>query len=293
MRTALEDALATRGLGGIESLRPVGGGCISNTTRLRSTGGDDLFLKWSANEHPHGIFAEEAHALGVIEHTQTVRVPAVIALQDDAANAARWLLLEWLEPGAASARTWSELGASLAAMHRVRADAPGWPRANFIGSLPQSNERARDWPDFWRTRRLEPQLRGARDAGRLDARDVARFDRLLAALDDVLAVAGAEGASLLHGDLWSGNVHLTRAGAALVDPAAYYGHREVDLAMAELFGGFDPGFREGYEAAWPLQPGYAERRRAIYQLYYLLVHVNLFGGSYRAQTVGVLRSAGF
>ena len=293
VRAGVDAALDRVGAGRIDTLTPVGGGCISSTMRVRTTSGAVYFLK-SADDLPAGIFAAEAGALAAVDETRAVRVPAVIALDDDVARADRWLLLEWLEPGSATASSWETLGASLASLHRKQAEAPGWSGDNFIGSLPQANSPAADWPDFWRLRRLEPQIRSARDAGELQRADVGRFDRLMPTLDEILEAGVTDGASLLHGDLWSGNVHVLASGEpALIDPSAYYGHREVDLAMSELFGGFDRAFREAYEAAWPLQPGFARERRPVYQLYYLLVHVNLFGGAYRAGTLEALRAIGF
>jgi fructosamine-3-kinase len=120
-----------------------------------------------------------------------------------------------------------------------------------------------------------------------------QWERIFVRVPELLAPADQDGLSLLHGDLWSGNVLSTASGPALVDPAVYRGHREVDLAMTELFGGFDASFYEAYQEVWPLLPGYADTRRTIYQLYPLLVHVNLFGGAYIAQTANLLRSACF
>jgi fructosamine-3-kinase len=160
---------------------------------------------------------------------------------------------------------------------------------NFIGPLAQENGPAASWAEFWRTRRLQPQLEMARRAGRMPGR-AAEWDRLMDRLPELLASAEADGPSLLHGDLWGGNVLAAVEGPALIDPAVYRGHREADLAMTELFGGFGADFRAAYQEAWPLQPGYPARR-AVYQLWYLLVHVNLFGGGYGAQTEGVLREA--
>ena len=292
VHASLNETLAARGLGVVASMAPVGGGCIGNTTRVRTDRGAQLFLKWS-RELPHRIFAEEASALDAIAQAGALRVPTVIAWRDEPGVDARWLLLEWLEPGNASDRTWEALGLGLADQHRVRAAAPGWPSDNFIGSLVQQNGEAADWPSFWRERRLQPQAARARDAGLLDAADTSRLERLYAGLDEILAPEASEGASLLHGDLWNGNVlALADGSAAVIDPAACYGHREVDLGMAELFGGFGRRFFEAYRESWPTERDY-ERRRAIYQLYYLLVHVNLFGRSYRAQTLDALAAAGF
>ena len=139
---------------------------------------------------------------------------------------------------------------------------------------------------FWRSRRLEPQLRRALDAGAF-SQQRGEWDRLLAMLPQLLAPAEEDGPSLLHGDLWHGNVLCTRTGPALIDPAVYRGHREVDLAMARLFGGFDPRFFAAYHEVRPLLPGW-QARLPVYQLYFLLVHVNLFGGAYVQQTAGLL-----
>lgn len=259
---------------------PVGGGCISNATRVETDVGT-LFLKWG-NER--ATFAAEADALRAL---QGVRVPGVRHLSDVAA-APPWLLMEWLEPGNISDNGWETLGQALAQFHQQqRARSFGWPHDNFIGSLPQSNAPASDWPTFWRDRRIMPQLHGLGASGRR------RIEKLLRAVDEMAAAGNDEGASLLHGDLWRGNVHgMIDGSAALIDPSVYYGHREVDLAMADLFGGFDARFWRAYEETWPLLPGH-EERRALYQLYYLLVHVNLFGDGYVSRTMSLVARLGF
>jgi fructosamine-3-kinase len=203
----------------------------------------------------------------------------------------RWLALEWLASGPRTPETFADLGRAVATMHRSAAASCDGDAPNIIGSLPPSNRRTAAWPAVWRDERIVPQLERAGGAFGRDHRR--RFDAWLNRLDDVLADAAEDGPSLLHGDLWSGNVHVLEDGAAaLIDPSSYYGHREVDLAMAELFGGFGAEFLAGYEAVWPLRPGYRERRRGAYQLYYLLVHVNLFGGSYVAGALSALGAAG-
>lgn len=277
----------------IAGAAPVGGGCISPTARVWSDAGDVAFLKWGEpGRTPDGLFRAEADGLAALAGAGEVRVPTVLGTGDEGAG---WLLLKWLEPGAAGAVGWEALGRGLAALHRHRVARYGGPRDNFIGSLPQANGWMEEWAEFWHVRRLEPQLRRAREAGAFSPADVRRFDRLLDALPDRLAAAAAaDGASLLHGDLWNGNVHFTDAGEpALIDPSSYHGHREVDLAMSELFGGFAPTFLAAYREAWPLEPGYARLRRPVYQLYYLLVHVNLFGGGYVGSTLSTLAEAGF
>ncbi len=274
----------------IASAQAVGGGCVSPVARVDTRGGERFFLKWSAPGHPAGLLGAEARGLRLLAATHTVRVPDVVAAASDDA----WLLLEWIEPGPAAPDAWRRLGGDLAALHRVRGETFGAEAANFIGPLPQPNDPAGSWAGFWRSRRLEPQLRRAVDGGLLTAEDRARLDRLLATLDDLLDTGDHEGASTLHGDLWSGNVHMPAEGSpAVIDPSAYHGHREVDLAMAELFGGFAPEFRRAYDEAWPLEPGYAPVRRATYQLYYLLVHVNLFGAGYLGGCRRAIQEAGF
>ncbi len=208
-------------------------------------------------------------------------------------SAPGWLALEYLPPSKPGPRYGRSLGRGLAALHREVADQPGWPEDNLIGPLPQANPPDLSWPDFWRDARLEPQLRRAHDAGYFTGGAGRTLDDALDAVERVLEpVTGSSGepASLLHGDLWGGNVHPGPDGPpVLVDPASYHGHREVDLAMSELFGGFPPDFLPAYREAWPLGAGYAEVRRALYQLYYLLVHVNLFGGGYVGSSLEAAR----
>lgn len=268
----------------IDDIAPVAGGCISPAARIRTPRGDTWFVKWSAGDMPRGLFHAEAHALEALVACAAVRVPAVLGVRES------WLLLEWLEPGRSGAATWTRLGAELAEMHRVQADAFGSAEDNFIGPLPQANAWSESWPEFWRAQRLQPQL--ARARSHFQSTELSRFDRLFDALDPILGPIQDEGPSMLHGDLWSGNVHIMAdARAALIDPSLYYGHREVDLAMAALFGGIARACFNSYEENWPLRPGWAQRR-AVYQLYYLLVHVNLFGSGYVPQTLAALREAG-
>ncbi len=281
IRIQVEDALNAR----IDEVSRVGGGCISPAGRVETSRGDRFFLKWSDGSAPEGLFIAEAESLYWLESTGTVRVPAVIH------TGAEWLLLEWLEPGRKSDAMMAELGRRLADLHTPRESWSSPRPMNFIGSLPQSNQPARDWPSFWRERRLRPQLELACRSGHFSDAHRRAFDALFDRLAELLAPGDEEGPSLLHGDLWNGNVHAMATGeAALVDPSCYVGHREVDLSMADLFGGFGTAFRAAYEDAWPLLPGYHEQRRPIYQLYYLLVHVNLFGAGYVAQTLDTLRS---
>jgi fructosamine-3-kinase len=265
------DHLNTR----IRQVFPVSGGSVSHAARLAGEDGSDFFVKWSTDAASGDSFVEEAFALEQIATTKTVRVPNVIARGE------RWLMLEWLPGGKGTIAGWQWFGRTLARLHRIRSEQYGWPRANFIGALPQSNEPSSDWAEFFRTQRLVPQLVRAKSVGHFDGSDMLAFGRLFAALPELLAAVGEDGASLLHGDLWIGNAcGLADGSVAAIDPASYYGHREVDLAMADLFGGFPREFYSAYDAEWSLQLQGLMQRRAVYQLYYLLVHVNMFGGSY-------------
>ena len=166
----------------------------------------------------------------------------------------------------------------LAAAHREAGPRFGWSRDNYIGSTPQANGWCDDWAEFWRERRLRPQLelaaRKGFNLGRIDPVPVLQNHKPQPAL--------------LHGDLWSGNAGFTADGPVVLDPAVYYGDREADLAMTELFGGFPREFYDAYNKAWPLESGYP-RRKHLYNLYHLLNHLNLFGGGYLAQVKATLR----
>lgn len=281
---AVADAVESR-FGAIGAVRAVGGGCINEASRLETPGGL-VFVKHNARA-PAGMFESEAEGLRRLKEAGGLRVPEVLAVEST------WLALEWLEPGSQADGYGEALGGGLAAIHRspMAVGGWGWEGDGFIGTLAQGNRATPSWAEFWTTRRLEPQLRLATELGRRPGL-AGEWERLFRLLPSILAVAEEEGPSLLHGDLWGGNILATEAGEpALVDPAAYRGHREVDLAMSELFGGFPRTFLDAYREAWPLRPGYAEVRRGVYQLYYLLVHVNLFGGGYFAQTAAALRAA--
>lgn len=269
-------------LGPVRAASAVSGGSVSRAARLEA-GSGPVFLKYDPAA-PEGMFAHEAEGLAALSTAASgLRIPSVLGVSRE------WLLLEWLEPAHPGPRYDDRLGEGLAALHTPRGEGWGWEGDGFIGPLPQENVPTGDWPTFWRERRLEPQLRRARDAGALPG-TAGEWDRLFARLPELLAPAEAEGPSLLHGDLWSGNVLSAHGEPALVDPAAYRGHREVDLAMTELFGGFGASFYAAYDAAFPRAAGYPVRR-AVYQLFYLLVHVNLFGAAYLERTRSALREA--
>ena len=223
------------------------------------------------------MFESEAAGLAELEAAHAVRVPRVVCLGLAAGQA--YLVLEHLplEPRGDAA----QLGRQLAQQHRVSAAQFGGSRDNWIGATPQPNSRADDWVDFWREQRLGFQLKLAAQNGFSGPlqRD---GETLMAGLAGLFSDYRPQ-ASLLHGDLWGGNHgYLAEGTPVIFDPAVYFGDRECDLAMSELFGGFAPDFYAAYREAWPLDAGYAVRK-TLYNLYHILNHANMFGGGYAAQ----------
>lgn len=273
--------------------RPVGGGCIHDARLLELDGGARLFLK-SNRDAPADLFPREAEGLRALAapyEKGAIRVPAD-PIAGEVEDGPQFLVMEAIETGARKRGFFESFGRRFARLHRetVRdGEAPfGFDHDNYLGSTPQPNPRTAIWVDFFREHRLGHQLRLAR-SNRLSDPELDRLgDRLLDRLEEWLDLP-EEPACLLHGDLWSGNYLADAAGEpVLVDPAAYHGHREADLAMAKLFGGFDRAFYAAYEEEWPLPPGSLERVE-IYQLYHLLNHLNLFGRGYRGQCLAILR----
>lgn len=260
----------------LKKATPVGGGSINRSFRLEGADGQRYFLKVNNALH-HPMFIAEAAGLDAIAATGTLRVPRTIA--HGIAGEQGYLVLEYLELG--SRGNAHMLGQQLAALHRSTADLFGFAGDNFIGTTWQPNAPADDWIGFWRKNRLGFQLQLAARNGHGGL-----LQSLGKKLQDALPVFFAgytPQPSLLHGDLWGGNHGFLADGMpAIFDPAAYYGDRECDLAMTELFGGYDADFHAAYRAAWPLHAGYAQRRD-LYNLYHILNHANLFGGGYARQ----------
>ncbi len=270
---ALRFALGAR----VTGARRLSGGDINDAFELTLASGARVFLKTNDAADPN-MFPAEARGLSWLGEASALRVPEVLAVSSGRPGEPCFLVLELLEPAPRTRDFDQRLGRGLAQLHLSGAPSFGLDHDNFIGSLPQSNAAAGSWADFLWTRRFEPQLERAVASGRATSRLRAGFQRLQARLAQL--VGPAEPPARLHGDLWGGNLHVDEAGMpCLIDPAAYGGHREMDLAMMRLFGGFNEAVFRAYEAEYPLAPGHAERV-ALYQLYPLLVHVNLFGGSY-------------
>jgi protein-ribulosamine 3-kinase len=276
-------ALRRDGLEGLSSTAEVGGGSISRTLRLDGDSGPVL-LKLEVAEREDMLRAE-TESLAALRRTGAVAVPAVLAC--GTAGGRAYLALEWVDFGAKTQQAERNLGRALVDLHRSTAADFGWHRDNYIGRTPQPNERREDWSRFLRDMRLGPQLELARRNG--FPREAATLGaRLLDDLEQLLE-GHSPAPSLLHGDLWGGNWGATRDGTPyLYDPAVYFGDREADLAMTRLFGGFGPDFYRAYEREWPLPAGW-ELRVELYNLYHVLNHFNLFGGTYASQAAGSLR----
>jgi len=282
-RQALE-AAAAAALGRrvkVESASSAAGGCIHACYAVVTDAGR-LFVKLNTPRFADA-FAAEADGLAALR-AAGMRAPEPLA--HGTADGHAYLALELLELG--GGEDFVALGRALASLHRSSGERFGWARNNYIGASPQQNAPAANWIDFWRERRLSPQLRLALANGHREIKQP--VERLCEALPELLA-GHSPSASLLHGDLWRGNAGFLAGGVPVVfDPAVYRGDREADLAMSELFGGFPRTFYAAYEEAWPLDAGYRTRKH-LYNLYHLLNHLNLFGGGYLGQvraTLGLL-----
>lgn len=267
-----------------EGIHRVHGGDINEAFCVEVSGGR-YFIKINSAA-PVGFFGAEQDGLIRLREANRLRVPAVIAQADAAAHLPAYLVLEWLEEAPPSSAFAAGFGEALALQHQITRVDFGLDRDNFIGKLPQRNPPTARWGDFYRDQRIAPQAALARKRG-MSASRLALLERLMTRLPALLPNTSTP--SLLHGDLWRGN-YMTLAGdiPAVIDPAVYFGDREIELAFTELFGGFSAQFYAAYRATFPLEPGY-EDRRALYQLYPLLVHYNLFGEPYGAHVEAVCR----
>jgi len=258
----------------ISELALQSGGCI-NEAWIVSSGSQKYFVKLNAPDQG-AMFAAEAEALSEILHTGTIGAPQPIT--HGVSETHSFLVLEALDLKIRS-DNWSHMGRDLARLHRSTRQHFGWHRNNTIGSTPQRNKWADDWTEFFIEQRLSPQIRLALKNGH----HFSHTEELLKQVTRILKKHRPE-ASLLHGDLWSGNAGFLDDGTPVIfDPATYYGDRETDIAFSEFFGGFGLQFYKAYNTEWPLEAGY-ESRKEVYNLYHLLNHLNLFGSSYAEQT---------
>ena len=286
-RDVLEGVIELLGLNDPSSIVDfsfAGGGCINSGGKIKTTDGN-FFLKWNdQKKFPH-MFQAESRGLNLLLQQKTIRIPQVHGFGERGPH--QFLVLEYIEQKSKSKTYWQDLGMQLASLHNATATSFGLDHDNFIGSLSQFNQQHQSWVDFFIEQRLNVQLKNAIDHGHLNSSWTKKFELLYARLPELLPL---EKPALLHGDLWSGNLITDEKGApCLVDPAVYFGNREVDLAMTKLFGGFREEFYKSYHQVSPLPPGFY-RRVDIYNLYPLLVHVNLFGGSYIYSVEEIMRT---
>ena len=286
IEAALEEALGQPAA--IEERRAVGGGCINNGEVVQTVAGS-FFVKW--NRHPIADqFEREAESLeALIEANSPLRIPRPIAHRRATADQPAFLILEYLEPGAPIRGFDEALGQGLAALHAAGDEQRfGFGHDNYCGVTPQPNPWHERWIPFFREHRLRHQIRLADERRGFSTTDRQTLEGLADRLDDLLA-ADPEPPALIHGDLWSGNLHRDADGQpALIDPAAYFAHREMEFGMTLLFGGLSGRVYRAYDEAHPLQPGWRDRGE-IYTIYHILNHYTLFGGGYGAQAVALAR----
>jgi fructosamine-3-kinase len=266
----------------VDSYQVLSGGSINNALKI-STKQGDFFLKWNESPQTEGMFAVEAKSLQLLADKQVFKIPNVINYGNNENKS--YLLLEFVKSAHQKKIYWQNFGEQLAELHQHTNIQFGLHFNNFIGALPQSNEFFDTWIDFFIDRRLRVQSGLAYYNGLINKDLLLKFEYLYKKLPALLPT---EKPSLLHGDLWSGNVMVGERGEpCLIDPAVYYGNREIEIAFTRLFGGFEDEFYEAYQSTFPLQTGFEERIE-IYNLYPLLVHVNLFGTAYLSSVERVL-----
>lgn len=263
----------------VRSETPVSGGSINQAYKLDTNKGT-FFLKWNPSA-TDDFFEAEAKGLNLLSSVDSgLRIPSVIHCNVPDADTTGFLLLEYIPEGSGSSSDSFEFGTKLAKLHQFEGDYFGLDYNNYIGSLPQENGKFDDWISFFIEKRINPQLKRAIDSGKLSQGVLAHWKRLMKELNGLLPPCKP---SLIHGDLWGGNYLFDEKGnAVVIDPAVYFGHPEMDLAFSKMFGGFSESFYKGYEFITPLSGNFSERVR-IYNMYPLLVHVNLFGGHYNSQ----------
>jgi fructosamine-3-kinase len=286
LKERLTGVLSNR-LGEIVQLRSVNGlsgGSINSALSVTLTSGRNYFLKYNFNDRHPGMFEAECKGLQLLKDTATVRIPEVI--YHGVAGVYSFIIMQMIEPGKQRPDFYETLGRELSDLHRVTNGHFGHDHDNYIGSLPQKNDTCETFHEFFTEMRLLPLARMAHDNGSLPGDVFRDLEKLCPKLSTLIP---EEPSALLHGDLWSGNRITGPEGSPwLIDPAVYYGHRETDIAMTRLFGGFDAPFYEAYNEQTPLYQGW-EERLGLHNLYPLLVHLNLFGGGYLGQIRQILR----
>ncbi|QJD98163.1 fructosamine kinase family protein [Mucilaginibacter robiniae] len=267
----------------LTSVSPISGGDINEAYCLHTNTGKYMMKLNSKQAYP-GMFACESEGLNAIQSTQTIAVPEVVLQSDFEQDS--YLILEWIDATHATPATSRKLGEQLAAMHRHTAGQFGFHQDNYMGSLPQSNRKHDTWRSFFIEERLQPMVQRALNKRLLQNAEANQFEQLYLHLGDWFE---EEVPALIHGDLWGGNYLIGADGKPyLIDPAVSYGHREFDLAMTTLFGGYSREFYEGYQNTFPLAQDW-EQRSHLWNLYPLLLHLNLFGLGYLSRVKDCLK----
>ncbi len=261
------------------------GGCINNTGILSSSKGD-LFLKWNSKARFHDLFEKEAKGLSLLKsNCKSLNIPEVICLGEDAQHI--YIILENIESAPSSVNFWENLGKGMAQLHSIQQGYFGFSEDNYIGSLVQKNSPEDNWLDFFIKNRLEFPFKMAFDRGLVNSKHKTQLDTLCQHLPSLMP--DKIDSSLLHGDLWSGNILVDKFGQpCLIDPAVYFGFREVEIAFSQLFGRFGERFYSAYNEVNALDDGFNERID-LWNLNPILVHINLFGSSYLHSFESILK----
>lgn len=279
MNSALRAALLELGYN-VQSVTLLSGGMINQAARLKTNNGP-LFIKLNT-QAPPDLFEREAEGLRALAATKTIRVPEVLHIAPATEETPTFLLLEYIQSSPQSPDFSRRFAEDLAELHQMPSGQQfGWPNDNYLGELSQINTLCESWPRFYRDCRLMPQIETVRKNKLLHQSRESQLQKILETCETTLTDFEPR-PSLLHGDLWSGNFLSTGDEAVVIDPATYWGEREMEIAFIELFGGFPADFASTYQQIFPLQKGY-ERRRPLHQLYPLLIHLNHFGETYGPQ----------
>ena len=279
VQKAIEQILGQK----INAITQISGGDI-NEARLLQTAKGFFFTKINSSSFAYEMFETEIQGLETLRKSNTIKIPNILGIGK--ADQTAFLILEYIEPHATSPKFWKNFGSQLADLHQTTQVSFGLNHNNFIGTLPQSNNAHSSWDEFYINERLMPQLNLAIKKNLLSHSTLQDFELLFKKLNQICP---NEPPALIHGDLWNGNFICGKNEIpVLIDPSISFGHCEMDLAMTKLFGGFDQTFYEAYQNCYPLKPNF-EDRMEVYQLYYLLVHLNLFGKGYLPSVINVLR----
>lgn len=281
IKKRIEEKLGSK----IKSFSSLSGGCISDAFKISTANGTSFFLKYNPSAS-NNMFLKEANGLRELDKSNAIKIPEVLSVDED------YILLEFIASGNRKKNFFEDFGKSFAEMHKFKSDSFGFYENNYIGSNPQINipdeKEKSDWTAFYLNKRILFQLQLAEKLGNSTDELRKGISKLENKIEDIIG-HNSEKPSLLHGDLWAGNYMIDQNGnAVLIDPAAYYGHREADLGMTKLFGGFNSEFYKAYNESFPLEDGF-DYRENIYKLYHVLNHLNLFGGGYYSQAISLIK----